>query len=336
MSSKRASRGWRFTRIAVTTVCGISLLASAACGNSASAGDVVGQTNGKDHLDVLLGSVFYEAAYVAQEQGLFEAENLDVNLIEGGNAAEQIPQLMSGQADIAITGGVSLIQAVDRGLDVKMVLSQQNSYKGVLTTGLLAPKDSPVANYSDLGGKTIGLQALQDTTHLGTLMAAKQAGVDPASMKFVQLPLPSINEAVQKGTVDVGYPLSIFYAQGVKSGLRELGSPTSDALENGPNVVWAAKGSFIEKNAGVLERFTAAMTKATELAMADDQLIRSVQKAKTQLPPDYIDTAVIVPLDTSINRDGVQRTLDGMFEFDFITRELTFDDVVAGIAPVED
>ena len=318
-----------------SALCGVLAIMLAACGANANTNsDASGNGSGRDHMDVLLGSVFPEAAYIAQEQGFFEEQNLDVNLIEGGNAAEQLPQLLSGQVDVAITGGVPLIEAVDQGLDVKMFLGQQRATSDDSTSGMLVKADSPIKGYEDLGGKTIALQGLKETTHLGTLMAAQAAGVDTNSMRFVQLPLPNIAEATANGTVDAGYPLSVFYSRGVESGLRTIGSPTADALVDGPNVVWAATSSYIEQNKSVLERFNSAITKATMLAMSDSELFRTVQQQKTQLPVEYIKSAPIAELNTSISRSGVERSLDGLQQFKFINSSMTFDDVVADIAPV--
>lgn len=320
----------RLAGIAALTA--VTLFAVTACSGSAAGGD---SSEKGDKLNVLLGAVFSEAAYIAQEEGFFADENLDVTLMEGGAAAEQIPQLLNGQADVAITGGTSLINAVDQGLPVKMVLGQQNAGEGFVSAGLLARPDSGITSYADLEGKTIALQGLNETTHLATMLAVEQAGGDPKSIDFVQLPLPNIVDAIQNGDVDAGFPLSIFYTAGVEAGLTEIGAATSDAIPNGPNVVWASTDSYIAEHADVLERFAAAMKKAVDLAMSDDERLRTVQKEHSELPAEYIDAVPVTQITTMINRSGVQRTLDGMTEFGFIDKKLTVDDVVASLAPTE-
>lgn len=285
---------------------------------------------------ILLAPVFYESVYLAEREGYFDDANLTVEITEGGAASEQIPQLLSGQYDIIMTSSVSVVQAIDKGLPIKIIANQLATPAGDSASGILVPADSDIEDFGDLEGHTLALQGLQDNAHLAALMAIGLDGGDPSTVETVQLPLPAINDAITSGQVDAGYPLSIFYGAGLGAGLRTLGSPTAYATPDGPNVVYAATDDYIAAKEDVLTRFNEAIARATALGVEDDQNVRDIQLEHSTLPPDYIATAIINPANNSISRKGLQNVLDGMLQYDFIGKKITFDEVVAPVATVVD
>lgn len=330
-----------FRRSAFAVAAGLSALALAGCSGAEAApapsGSSDAEAGAPATIRLLQAPVFYEPIFIAMEEGLFEEQNLTIEFAESATAAEAIPQLLNGQIDIAMTGGVSLITAVTEGIPIKGILGASSADPDVCTSGLVVPADSDVKGYADLGGKTIGLQAMQETTHLGTLLAAKDAGVDTSTIEFVQLPLPNINEAVSKGTVDVGYPIGMFWGTGIEQGLVSVGCPGPEYLSYGPNVIYAATDEYIAANEDVIERFQAAIAEATEIGQKDNfARIRDVQLEKSTQDPEYIKNAIISPYYTDIYRQGVEGTANGMFEFGFITKEVGFDDLISPIAPIVD
>jgi len=286
---------------------------------------------------LIIGPVFYEPIRIAEEQGFFEEQNLDVTVIEGGTASENAAQLIAGQADIAMSGGVSVIQGAVEGLGIRTILGGTSSDPDVATSGLVALPSSGLKSYADLGGKTVALQGLNETTHLGTLLGAKEAGVDTSTITFVQLPLPNLNDAVLSGEVDAAYPIGVFYGAGLEAGLEVFGTPSSDVLAYGPSVVHAATDKYVEENEDVVKRYQAAVIKAAEFGRADNfAAIRDIQLKFTKQDPEYIKTATLAGYQTDLYRSGFQATLDGMYEFGFITKKLTIDDVISPIAPLVD
>jgi NitT/TauT family transport system substrate-binding protein len=305
------------------------------CSGPATQATSTGDTGGQTSLRVLIGPVFFEPLHIAQREGFFEEEGLDVEIVDGGAAAQAIPQVLSGEVDIAGTGGVSLFAAVAQGMPLKAISSLQNAATDPVTSGILVPEDSPIADYADLEGKTVGLQALQETTNLATLLAVEEAGGDPASVNFVQIPLPAINEVVVKGEVDAGYNIGSFYPTGIGMGLRPLGSPANEVLTGAPNALWIATSEFIAANPDAVEAFNAAMAKAIDFANDNPEVVQDLQIELTEQDPDFIRANPVTKVAHALDRAAIEKTIAGLARFGFIPSEPAYEDVVWESAPQE-
>lgn len=310
---------------------------SAANGSGAvgSGGAASGSSGGIDKINLLVAPVAYEPVYIAQDQGMFAKHGLQVNMVNGGTAAQAIPQLLSGKVDIAATGGTSLIAAVAQGIPVQAIAGSLNAHaKGPATSGILVKQDSPIHDYKDLQGKTVGLQGLKETTNLGTMLGVAAHGGDPSSVKFVQLPLPDLNDAVLKGQVDAVYNIGSFYPTGLSMGLRAIGAPANEYMDGGPSALWFTTKSYIAKNKGVVQKFQAAMEEASKYAMANHDAVVQQEIAHTQQDPNYLKSAPPADLDWRIDRKGMQATIDAMAKYKFINSKPSFNDVVWSGTPL--
>ncbi|OMQ16736.1 hypothetical protein A7K94_0200610 [Modestobacter sp. VKM Ac-2676] len=317
-------------------------LSLSACGGSAEGAAAPSTPSGADgessgelqSIDLLVAPVAYEPVYIALDRGIFEEHGLEVNIVEGGTAAQAIPQLISGEVDIAHTGGVSLVAAVSQGIPVQAIAGSMNADSSIVTSGILVPEDSPIQEYSDLAGKTVGLQGLKETTHLGTLLGVEGQGGDPSSVNFVQLPLPGLNDAVLKGQVDAVYNIGSFYPTGLSQGLRPIGAPANEYMDGGPSALWFATQSYIAENEETVEKFQAAMEEATQFARDNHDAVVEQQIERTDQDPEYLRNAPAQNLDWRIDQDGLQATIDGLVKYEFIGTEPSFDDVVWSGTPL--
>jgi NitT/TauT family transport system substrate-binding protein len=309
--------------------CGGSADGSAAVGSSAaSSGAASGSTGAVDKINLLVAPVAYEPVYIAQDQGIFAKHGLQVNFVDGGTAAQAIPQLLSGKVDIAATGGVSLIAAVAQGIPVQAIAGSLGADPKIVTSGILVKQDSPIHDYKDLQGKTVGLQGLKETTNLGTMLGVEAHGGDPKSVNFVQLPLPSLNDAVLKGQVDAVYNIGSFYPAGLAQGLRAIGAPANEYMANGSSALWFTTKTYIGKNKRVIGEFQAAMEEATKYALANHDAVVQQEIKHSQQDPNYLKNAPAQPLEWRIDRKGMQATIDGMAKYKFINSKPSFNDVV--------
>lgn len=316
---------------AALALLGALLLLVTGCGGGGG-GEAAGGGSGPTKLTVLVGPVFFEHVYLAQEQGYFTDQDLEVTIETGGTADAQIPQLLNGEAQIAMTGGVAMVNAAAKNLPVSITFGAANATPPI-TSGLVVPEDSPIQSTADLAGKKVGLAGLRDTTQLGTMLSAEANGADPESITFVEVPLPTMAEALRDGTVAATYVIGPFFNVGEGTGLRLVESSATEYLSNGPNVVFAASDRYIEENGAVIERFNEAMTKATEYANANPDEIRRMDTEHTELPEEYIQSRPLPPFVTGVHRDALQATIDGMARFGFIDRKPDIGEVVSDLCP---
>lgn len=108
-----------------------------------------------DKLTVLLdwfANPSHAPLFVAQQQGYFAAENLDVKLIGPADPSDPPKLVAAGKADIAIDYEPQYMEQVDRGLPLISIGSLIDHPLNCLTV----LKDGSIKSIKDLNGKRIG------------------------------------------------------------------------------------------------------------------------------------------------------------------------------------
>jgi putative hydroxymethylpyrimidine transport system substrate-binding protein len=132
----------------------------------------------------------------AQTMGFFEAEGLDVELIEPADPAMPPKLVAAGQGDIAVSYQPTLHAHVEEGLPVirigTLVETPLNS--------LIVLKDGPIKELKDLKGKTIGfsVSGFEDAM-LGQMLKSVDLTMDDVELINVNF---ALSPALMSGQVD--------------------------------------------------------------------------------------------------------------------------------------
>ena len=97
------------------------------------------------------------------------------------------------------------MSARSQGLPVKVVANADNGAETAKDewTLLLSKKGSPIKEPADLAGKTIAVNALKGVGEVEIKAALDKRGVDPNSIKLLEIPFPEMPAALDKPDVDV-------------------------------------------------------------------------------------------------------------------------------------
>ncbi|MGG4126781.1 ABC transporter substrate-binding protein [Paenibacillus illinoisensis] len=115
----------------------------------------------------------FAGIYAAKEQGFFEDEGIDAEIIPGGPDIVIEQQVVNGAADVGITGVDSLLVSRDNGLPLVSLaqISQKSSYR------LIAKKSAGITDLAQMKGKKVstwfGSQQFQ------VLAFMEKNGLDP-------------------------------------------------------------------------------------------------------------------------------------------------------------
>jgi NitT/TauT family transport system substrate-binding protein len=293
--------------------------ALAACGGS-SGSSTSTSADGTTGITVLRssGSTF-EPLYIAQDQGFFKAAGLNVTIKTGAqDTSQNAPSVLNGEAQFAMTDSSGFLKAAAQKLPVRIVSNlQAATTKTPPSDGLLVKKGSPIKSYADLAGKTVGLAALGGTLQFICEYEAKKVGADPSKIKFVALPLTSLNDAVSQGKIDATYTFATFLDAGKAAGLTAIGNGTND-LPGLPQALLFASQSWLAKNAATAKKFTDAMAKAFDYANAHPDAVRAVDTKYTTLPADYIKNRSIQLFSAAIDTGVLQTVVTDMVAFGLI------------------
>lgn len=306
----------------------VGALALAGCSSAPSAEPGGEASGGTMTLRVSIAPANFETVYLAQEQGFFEAEGLTVEVVAGGAPPQAIPQLLSGEVDIAQTSGAPAIASVSQGLPIAALMPAILAVPEPVTSGVLAKPDSGITSWKDLTGKTVASPAIGELADLSVRMLVDQDGGDSSTVEVVQVDPAATVDAIQDGTVDAGIAIATFYGAGVAAGLTDLGQSSSLALEGAPNSLFVTTQDQVASNAPALEAFVAAMQKAAEYAIANPDAVRAVEKQYTKIPPEVIDASTPPAFVTAFDEDGFTKSIEAMLEYGYITTSTSYEDIV--------
>lgn len=248
------------TRAILALVVGALALIAAGCGGDDDDGGASGETTSLTAvIPFPSGAVFYPL-FVAQENGYFAEEGLEVTVEPVDGSGATLQQLAAGQADVAVPSPGPFMQAVARGENLKSVytLYQSNVFS------VQVPADSEVQSLADLEGKKVGVGALDGgETPFVKAALAEEAGLQEGDYELV--PVGDGGQAVvalERGDVDAYaaafVDVAIMRLRGV-----ELRNILPEEFQTFFDTVFVFDGEFVDENPDVIEGFGRAIAKAT-------------------------------------------------------------------------
>jgi NitT/TauT family transport system substrate-binding protein len=140
--------------------------------------------------------------YYAQKMGFFKANGLDVEITGLSNGAAVTAAVIGGAADIGQSNAVSIAQAHERGIPVVIIAGANRYTIPAQESGLGVPVDSPIHSAIDLTGKTIAISGIGGITEIGSRNWLDKSGGDSKSVKFLDIPFPTMADALAQHRVD--------------------------------------------------------------------------------------------------------------------------------------
>jgi ABC-type nitrate/sulfonate/bicarbonate transport system substrate-binding protein len=199
------------------------------------------------------------ALFVAKDQGFFEEQGLDPQIVQVSSGPIAMSALAAGDANFyaaAATGAT--LGSVAGGLDAVFIGGLINKLDGYV---MVSPKiQSPV----DLKGKTLGVQSIGGGLWMFTMMALDHWGLDLKRDK-IQLRVigdqPVIAQALATGTVDGAFLSYTFGKVAERHGSRILADIAKvDIPYQGTGIL--ARRSFVDKSPELVEKSLRALIKA--------------------------------------------------------------------------
>ncbi|MFF5288709.1 ABC transporter substrate-binding protein [Paractinoplanes globisporus] len=277
--------GARATMLAIGAA---MVMAIAACGGGSSGNDTTDSAGGQS------GQLALRIAYnpnatnttivVADQQGFFKKNGLDVKLTATQNSAALIPSI-GKQFDLITVTPPSLLQAAAQGLkpilvaaeDVENSTDKRNSY-------VIGAKG--VNSVADLKGKTIGVPSLSGNLYEGAVILLDKAGLKKTDVKFLQVPFADMAGGLKTGTIQAAVTIFPFNGQLLGQGGVDLGNPT-DVSGNGGDALsagWVATADWANSNKATIDAFNKAQDEALEWMKANDAAAKQILVKDFKLP----------------------------------------------------
>ena len=257
--------------------------------------------------------------YAADKRGFFAAEGIAVTTQPVQTGAVGLPALMSGSFDILYTNTVSVLTALERGLDVRILMETTRVPAAPPeNSSLFRRRDAAIARGRDLEGKAVAINSRYTISELILDRWVKRDGGDVSKMNFREIPVQSMLDALKSGQADVAFMQDPFIRAALKDeAVEEFAYPTTSVIPGLSTAVWVVGGKWADANADVTQAFRRAYLKGGEWVNANMgkpeyfELVSSF----TKLDPKLIADLPRVPQQMDTDPAAINGIGDLMLEF---------------------
>ena len=266
--------------------------------------------------------------WIAQEEGLFKKNGLEVELLHIPSSSLIIQTMLAGEIAISYVDGRNSIQSNLTGSDVVLIAGSTNRFS---FSFMARPEFKRV---SELKGKRIGVTRIGSSTHTAALYALNQAGLKPGDYEILPVAeVPNILIALLAGRIDAGPLSSPTLIRGRRAGLVELATLSRD----GPEYVSVAVGTtraYIRANEEIVRRFIRSYAEAVHLFRSNKSIaFKSLQKYTRiadldileETHKEYRDYIESIPY---VSRKGIEAILAELATSDPKARQAKPDDFI--------
>jgi NitT/TauT family transport system substrate-binding protein len=260
------------------------VLAAIGCGDDGGGG---GDSSGTQTLKVgVIPIADVAPLYLGIDQGFFEEEQLKIEpqLAEGGAAIT--PAVVSGDFQIGFSNTISLLIAASKDLPIQIISqgvlagkSEQDAW-----ADLLVLKDGPIQDGSDLEGKTIAVNTLKNICEVTIKASLQKEGVDVNKLKWIEVPFPDMNAALDAKRVDGACVVEPFVSQGTAGKARGIDPFYVNTAPDLSVATYFTSNQYAEQNPEVVDRFVTAINKSLDYAQSHPDETRAVLTEYTQIP----------------------------------------------------
>ncbi|MFD7655264.1 ABC transporter substrate-binding protein [Actinosynnema sp. NPDC059797] len=282
----------------------------------------------------LLPLIDVAPVHIAIRKGYFAQEGLEVETISIQGGAAAIPGLVKGELDVTFGNWVSFFAAESKGAakdvgGLKLIMDGYQARPDMFL--ILAKADSDIESPRDMVGKTLGINTFNNIAELTARATLEANNVDPATVKFKEVPMPDMEAAVESGLVDAAFSSEPFITRAQRnSGQIPVMDAASGPTDSIPIAGYGTTGTFLRDNPRTIAAFQRALVKGQRDA-SDHTMVR-------QLLPDYAkvepDTAALVHFGeypTTLDTTRLQRVADLMRTYGLLADDF---DVKPMLAPM--
>ena len=281
-------------------------------------------------------------AIVAEQQGLFAAEGLKVDLKSFGDGPLLQQAVAAGEIDVAYVGAPPVYQWFSRGLEGKILAKVNYGQAAVI-----ASADVPGQTVADLRGKKLagvakgsGMDVL-----LRGFVLKEHAKLDPDhDISIVAMPPANMNAALERHVVDAAFSWEPFVSEALLRGGSRLVLDVNKALPNYPwYVVMAVPKTLRERPDDVVKLLRAHGKAVAFLNEHPDAANRIIVEAFKIAPIQTVGGKTVAPEAVvkearkrlgwsakleAADQQFIQRLMDYSLSLGFINKPLKVEQLV--------
>lgn len=273
----------------------------------------------------VMGSIDAVPLVIAQQNGYFEEEGIDLDLQIFKAAKDRDAALQAGQLDGVLCDETAISIYQNSDIDMKITGTTNGSWT------LVAGKDSGITNLSDLKGKKVGISENTMIEYLADDIALSN-GLQVSDIEKVAIPaMPARLEALKNNQIDAAILPAPFNDTAVADGGVEI---TKIYNKDIMISVTAFLQEVIDKDANAIKGFYNAYNKAIEYINSNDITeYEDIIISTVGYSEDMRGNIVLPEFKTNYlpAEENVQNVLDWSKEKGLLTKDIKAKDVMSDV-----
>jgi len=224
---------------------------------------------------------------VADSEGLFKAEGIDVELVVFNSALEKESALTSGGLDGSFGDLITSLLQVKNGTDTKLVIESSHTSKNNRMFALLASPGSGINNLDKIKNEEVAISTGSIIEFfLDRILVSK--GIEPSKIKRVEVKaIPVRMQMLMSDSLKLALIPEPLASKAVKDGAKILADDTG--MDTTATVI-IFKESFLSKNNEAMKKFFSAYDKSVERINSSPERYKDLMVQKMRLPADIKNT----------------------------------------------
>ena len=256
--------------------------------------------------------------FIAQEQRLFDKENLRLKAIALGSSNDLVNAMVAGQADILpATSLVPIIHLEIQSPGRVRIFSHSRMNDSNALDKIIVRDSSPLHTIEDLRGKKVGVFPGTAPSHMLSAFLKKH-GVDPSSVSMLQLPPQAQISGLESGAVDALFAYEpVTTTALVRGGYRQLfGSVYADLLNPCPIGASVISREFERDHSELAARAVHALQQGVDYMSAHPAESRALLFKYIKLSPEIAARVNVadVTLSNQVDIANLQQFIDLLYQ----------------------
>jgi len=156
--------------------------------------------------------------FYAKDMGFFAKAGLDAEIQTMQNGASMVAAATSNAIEIGYSPLDVLATIHSRQVPVVVIAPANEYITGIKNAALVLAANSQIRSAKDFNGKTIGVAALHSLSENAPRAWIDRNGGDSSTVKFVEVPFPTMPAALDAGRVDAAWVAEPFLSAATKNG----------------------------------------------------------------------------------------------------------------------
>lgn len=243
--------------------------------------------------------------FVAQEQGFFKANGLEVELITMSGGSVIATSVEAGELEIGWSNILSIALADAQGFDYSFFAP------GAVETGtnrphkLMVAVNSTINNVIELEGKTVAVNTFANVPYIAVNELISKNGLNPTTVRFVEVPFPDMPSLLASGEIDAALMSEPFVSTSISKNQARIlvADPFSSLGDRILVAAWFSKREWLNEHEVEASAFINAILSANDFITKNEDESRAILLKYTNLDPNLVQLIVLPEYASDIKKN---------------------------------